>query len=750
MNTINLKIRYRPVKIGWCVRDDNFEDYRKALRFTHTLWGGVANPIIPIANEDDVNAAELVKHYEVDLLYPLANENYLTNFIRKFDHLPFPLFVNDLFFQSSDAKLPLFLDAMQAAHRYSFDAKKDVTDLTFYTVEWKEDDPLANVFEAMFGSYPKPEDLNLSFCYKSNVMKMLQKNQAIYLLPDQEIFSHFLPLTINSLTQWNLWPQLNAHILPRPGFYVGDANCFSDLVNFWNLKTCGIPLVFYDMNFHSRFSDLINVHQNEFLEKWPDRYSDPNSIGIWTQKDASMFSNIFSSNLTVYRKETFLDKKHVARWSFKQEHNVLGMVSEGKNRNVTIKLPPRPSAENPFERLYQHHITSVDVIPSFLKESQSFSFPFLPKLNHYLHSCVSNSKGVRSQSEGLGIITSENEDILTMKEMVAEDLIKEIFKNSGIKVEYSDAGIKTSNLINRMGVLDNCKLFKIEGLLELIRKYGPKKHFSRSLAINMIGQVDYNNKFHFDKYKKLSLLDHKKEINQDDVFVWLTKNGVLRAGLELKCTTCKLKFWIKIDDLKSTNQCEYCDEFFEILSQLEDKEWSYKFSGILGDDGHQGGGIPVAMILQQLSKSFSHDIFMYVTSMCLIPDGANINECESDFIIITWDRTGKISIVLSECKESRRIADKDIVNLKKVADTLNGNGIDTYVLFFKMNSFSKNEIRSCLSINEPYRYRTILLTKEDLETDVLCEQTKEITFLKRHGVSWENLAQYTHDTYTTP
>src|SRR3546814_10414677 len=31
-----------------------------------------------------------------------------------------------------------------------------------------------------------------------------------------------------------------------PGFYIGDATSFEDLVTFWNLKATDIPLVFYD------------------------------------------------------------------------------------------------------------------------------------------------------------------------------------------------------------------------------------------------------------------------------------------------------------------------------------------------------------------------------------------------------------------------------------------------------------------------------------------------------------------------
>ena len=42
MGPINLQVRYRPIRIGWCVREGDFEELRKALRLTHTFWGGAS------------------------------------------------------------------------------------------------------------------------------------------------------------------------------------------------------------------------------------------------------------------------------------------------------------------------------------------------------------------------------------------------------------------------------------------------------------------------------------------------------------------------------------------------------------------------------------------------------------------------------------------------------------------------------------------------------------------------------------
>ncbi len=49
--TLSVNVTYRPIRIGFCIRQDNIDDYKKALKLTHTLWGGRYNPIIPVGND---------------------------------------------------------------------------------------------------------------------------------------------------------------------------------------------------------------------------------------------------------------------------------------------------------------------------------------------------------------------------------------------------------------------------------------------------------------------------------------------------------------------------------------------------------------------------------------------------------------------------------------------------------------------------------------------------------------------------
>src|SRR5262245_41959955 len=94
MSTLNLRVRYRPVRVGWCVRLGDFDGLRRALRLTHTLWGGRFNPIIPVGNHRA--GAALVDEFRIDALYAASDDPATRKFIDENPHLRWPTFPEGL------------------------------------------------------------------------------------------------------------------------------------------------------------------------------------------------------------------------------------------------------------------------------------------------------------------------------------------------------------------------------------------------------------------------------------------------------------------------------------------------------------------------------------------------------------------------------------------------------------------------------------------------------------------------------
>lgn len=106
MTNLSLSIRYRPVRIGWCVRHGNWDDLRHALRLTHIFWGGTFNPVIPVG---DPSATQLVRQFHVDTLFPVNASQEATEFAKQSQAVGWPLLGDEIVDRFKNGA-PNFLD----------------------------------------------------------------------------------------------------------------------------------------------------------------------------------------------------------------------------------------------------------------------------------------------------------------------------------------------------------------------------------------------------------------------------------------------------------------------------------------------------------------------------------------------------------------------------------------------------------------------------------------------------------------
>ena len=87
---VNLKVSYRSVRVGWCVRLGKVEDVRRVLGWAHAIWGDRYNLIIPVGA--GVDAEKLVSRFRADTLFPAFDDSNLKAFADSFSHLGWPDF----------------------------------------------------------------------------------------------------------------------------------------------------------------------------------------------------------------------------------------------------------------------------------------------------------------------------------------------------------------------------------------------------------------------------------------------------------------------------------------------------------------------------------------------------------------------------------------------------------------------------------------------------------------------------------
>src|SRR5271166_2791616 len=113
MGPVSLRVRYRPLRIGWCIEARSLDDFSTAVVLSHVFWGGRFNPIIPCYDRELANA--LITAFKVDALYNVSGSAAVDAFINDFPYIKWPDFRPALFVDSSSGKQPTLLNVAHPA-----------------------------------------------------------------------------------------------------------------------------------------------------------------------------------------------------------------------------------------------------------------------------------------------------------------------------------------------------------------------------------------------------------------------------------------------------------------------------------------------------------------------------------------------------------------------------------------------------------------------------------------------------------
>lgn len=118
MAATGVTIRFRPVRVGLCVRNGNIEHLRRATRLSTLLWGGRFNPIIPV--DDARFAKDLSRLFGVDTFFAVEADVVINAFVADHPHLAWPHLHSDFLIERSPEQGPrtALLDT-----RFAFEAR---------------------------------------------------------------------------------------------------------------------------------------------------------------------------------------------------------------------------------------------------------------------------------------------------------------------------------------------------------------------------------------------------------------------------------------------------------------------------------------------------------------------------------------------------------------------------------------------------------------------------------------------------
>lgn len=764
MDTLRVDICYRPLRVGWVIKSGDTGAFRQAVKLSHTLWGGRFNPILMADREDE--ARRLIDLYRVDLLLPVGADDEVKAFPKKFPHLINPFFHDSIFIGGANEQMRAqLLDIHNAlAHLRDKPEWKAINDQGFRIYNWQADDPLVDVFLTQFGTYPSTDEIGIDY---REILTQGFETTEFGLDPVSPIPADILDHP--SITY------LSRHALERhygvqagwdsPGFFVGDATNLDDLVCHWNLRAADITLWFVDPAHLDRYAEIIPAWKKAMQESVAHRHEWDRCVAAWTRREdvEEALQPFVGMQLTVCPvSEHSWNGRNVRppMMSFDQV-SVLGVFGRERSQpKVSFALSNKPFCGDSWFHT-QHLVASVSFIGGLYGDEQyTLKPPYLPELNEfYARTMNFQYDRLRIEPERIGIVIDAVDTDAWLYALPVADLFERIFGMAGYTTKLSNGGLITRQLISRLGGLQGARVFKIPGVRRLLRTHGPAASFTKDGAIQLIGKKDPDNPdAKFSDYLDLHIEQRPRgtKLKPDDVFGHLVEKGLFRIGAELTCPSCRMASWIALDILMQRVVCELCGHEYDATRQLVGCVWHYRRSGVLGAERNAQGAIPVALTLQQLETTLRGGLHndVYSPSLDLTKKGQAHNECEVDFVwVIPRPYPRKTVIILGECKDQGPIKsdefERDIENLRRVADAIPRKRFKTFILLSKLNHFSSEEIARAKTLNTEYQQRTILLTARELEPYYIYERTKAEFDIDSHGGTPEDLACTTAKMYFT-
>ena len=360
------------------------------------MWGGRYNPIIPV---DDSEIAEaLVKLFRVDALVLMSEGSLVRDFIAAHTHLPDPILGGGLFRRTgTGGKALLIVDIghpiIRIHEQYFKNNPNSESGLDLY--QWEVDDPLADVFLCSYGAFPSADEAGVD--YRALVqtslfgVRNIIQNGAEVQIPEPGRY------TIASLNGAYMKRHYAVHNhWDWPGFYVGEADNFTDLVNFWNLRAADIALSFFDLRHADRLRGK-TAHWAATVRQAPPRPHGPQRLALWHQMERPIddaLQHFGEGGLTLCNVDgpTWNGGNVGAPIMYFSECTALASVDQsGRTATMSFALTDKPFAED-WDAPIQHYVLSVDPgIGLFRNEQATLHTPFIPELNQfYGHNALSS------------------------------------------------------------------------------------------------------------------------------------------------------------------------------------------------------------------------------------------------------------------------------------------------------------------------------------------------------------------------
>lgn len=711
MPSFSLTVAHRPVRVGFLIRSGSSEDFLDAVSVSTSLWGGLYNPILPVAETGESPWIEtIIRRYQIDVLVSASNPAAFSEVKDRFQHVPWPSMMG--------GEHPLLSELGGEGPAFSL---VDITlPLSHYWVkEWRHvsetralvpvcspANPLALMHAAVFGRFPSSDS-----SYPSLEEGFRRSTKATPVDLDTEPPAakwHHALWPIGTTTLGLTHHDSGARFLDF-GCVIGDPDSIDHLVFFWNLRASGADVIFVPTDNVDAYLPIVESHLNKLLsrpsrwgqdsERWFEVWQ-PGGFGADPPEDRSEVPEAIAA---LVRGSAKLSVGTLDDYTWHQPmlgnlpptsepRSVLATFEErygGPHISADLSARPFSEAEVSRSREWQYWAWALESTPRRLPEETTMRMPFLRDLNGWYGRAVlpAHPGTFRIQPEGFDLLRHVNESTLSLSPLSIDALVAKIFDRAGIQTKRSFAGEVTQRVLETMGGLSPSLIFKVAGVRKLLAMEKSRRGIKRPHAVQVIRDFDsQRGEASFDRFK-----GYWRDTTPESLLGILLDRGVFRAGLELSCAKCRLLPFVEADRIGDEIQCPLCGFRFPLAPQVRGKEWVFRISGIFEREGSPQGAIPAILAMAELARRdflFGSTIVRPATDLAF--DGRS---CETDVIGLEISNEGFPSVVIGECKSQGEIDENDVRNLKEVRKRIRASGAECYLLFAVLReNFTEDEV----------------------------------------------------------
>lgn len=771
MPNIGIYINYRPLRIGYCLRQNDLDNLRQVGIINTYLSGGILNPIIVISDEDDQEQVKnKILSIRPDILFTFEDSLKTKLELFERDYLPPPFQIRDnIIYEESGIHSfqvldigPIIRNVWEAYMKVS---KKKYSNCVL--PKWDKNDSLSLLFSLMLGSFDLPYKFKTN--YEELYLKGLKAKPLTIeknsILPD-DIFKKVTPMLFTA-------HDLTTHYAigyRDKGFIVGKHDNFNDLVSYWNFRATNRDAFFLPIDCPDRFEKCISTIK-EILSAIGESNSTSkfhNCLLYYSKENEDTAKKIqeqyFSGSelfCMEYRESPYEAKYNLSY--FDRQATQGNLDKSGEHFAINFQLPDFKYADEERYSPKKSFVASFTILTEFEYPQHTLQLPNFCDLNEwYARKVYFQYDRFRVEPEGFGIIVEDNKDFMALRPIYLPDFLKKIFERSKINVSPSESGKIARQIIEQMGRIEGCRVFKITGVRHLLSSITPWNEKTRIQCCEIIRDRSNGT---FPQFEDLYIESRtEQKLTPEMVFDFLVKKKVFRPGVTIKCNKCDLKSWISIKSFSESIECPLCGNYFPLL--IENPRgviWHFRRSGLFGEENEQEGAIPVLLSLLQLVR-VKQEVFTFTNYNLAF----NNSQCEVDLIALSvnqhyYDKTPEIVIgeckspglrekensqtILDNTKKKYQISDKDIENMVKVKEFLDDSGFRSYLLFSTTaKKFSEDEIKRFKALDKQ-RVPLILFTANELEPYFPYERYKREMLPQRHAVSFEDLTQNSRFIY---